>query len=196
MADRTTPDAVVLQEWFAKMVDAGVRHAVMEVSSHALALKRTYRHPLRGRGLHEPLAGSFRFSQGLRGLLRGEADPVRSDRPQPQDSDRQHRRRIRAAGLPTSWRSGDDLRPRSTADIRPAKDFEISVRGLRGVTRRAATSASSRGFSACRISTTGSARSARRSSSEFPIRHRGRHPQSEVGARQIRVRGIRRTGRP
>ncbi len=41
-ADRTTPDAVVLQEWFAKMVDAGVHHAVMEVSSHALALKRTY----------------------------------------------------------------------------------------------------------------------------------------------------------
>jgi len=41
-ADRTTPDAVMLQEWFAKMVDAGVRHAVMEVSSHALALKRTF----------------------------------------------------------------------------------------------------------------------------------------------------------
>ncbi|HEX3111488.1 MAG TPA: UDP-N-acetylmuramoyl-L-alanyl-D-glutamate--2,6-diaminopimelate ligase, partial [Thermoanaerobaculia bacterium] len=41
-ADRTTPDAVVLQEWFAKMRDAGVRNAVMEVSSHALALKRTY----------------------------------------------------------------------------------------------------------------------------------------------------------
>jgi UDP-N-acetylmuramoyl-L-alanyl-D-glutamate--2,6-diaminopimelate ligase len=41
-ADRTTPDAVVLQEWFAKMVDAGVQHAVMEVSSHALALKRTH----------------------------------------------------------------------------------------------------------------------------------------------------------
>ena len=41
-ADRTTPDAAVLQQWFAKMVDAGVRHAVMEVSSHALALERTY----------------------------------------------------------------------------------------------------------------------------------------------------------
>ena len=41
-ADRTTPDAVVLQEWFAKMVEAGVHHAVMEVSSHALALKRTH----------------------------------------------------------------------------------------------------------------------------------------------------------
>src|SRR5437773_2580027 len=42
VADRTTPDAVVLQQWFAKMVAAGVKHAVMEVSSHALALKRTY----------------------------------------------------------------------------------------------------------------------------------------------------------
>jgi UDP-N-acetylmuramoyl-L-alanyl-D-glutamate--2,6-diaminopimelate ligase len=42
VADRTTPDAVILQQWFAKMVSAGVRHAVMEVSSHALALKRVY----------------------------------------------------------------------------------------------------------------------------------------------------------
>ena len=42
VADRTTPDAVVLQQWFAKMVDAGVRRAVMEVSSHALALQRTF----------------------------------------------------------------------------------------------------------------------------------------------------------
>src|SRR5207249_4729048 len=42
MADRTTPDAVVLQQWFDKMAKAGVRRAVMEVSSHALALKRTY----------------------------------------------------------------------------------------------------------------------------------------------------------
>src|SRR4029450_6303467 len=42
MADRTTPDAVVLQQWFAKMVDAGVKNAVMEVSSHALVLERAY----------------------------------------------------------------------------------------------------------------------------------------------------------
>jgi UDP-N-acetylmuramoyl-L-alanyl-D-glutamate--2,6-diaminopimelate ligase len=41
-ADRTTPDAVTLHEWFAKMVDAGVKRAVMEVSSHALALKRVH----------------------------------------------------------------------------------------------------------------------------------------------------------
>jgi UDP-N-acetylmuramoyl-L-alanyl-D-glutamate--2,6-diaminopimelate ligase len=42
LADRTTPDAVVLHEWFRRMVNANVHHAVMEVSSHALALKRTY----------------------------------------------------------------------------------------------------------------------------------------------------------
>src|SRR5262249_29590046 len=42
VADRTTPDAAVLQQWFAKMVQARVKHAVMEVSSHALALKRAY----------------------------------------------------------------------------------------------------------------------------------------------------------
>ena len=41
IADRTTPDAVVLQEWFARMVSEGVKWAVMEVSSHALALHRT-----------------------------------------------------------------------------------------------------------------------------------------------------------
>lgn len=42
IADRTTPDALVLHEWFARMRSEGVRHAVMEVSSHALALKRTF----------------------------------------------------------------------------------------------------------------------------------------------------------
>lgn len=41
-ADRTTPDSVVLQEWFGRMVDNGVTRAVMEVSSHALALHRTW----------------------------------------------------------------------------------------------------------------------------------------------------------
>ena len=41
IADRTTPDAVLLQEWFQKMVEENVPRGVMEVSSHALALKRT-----------------------------------------------------------------------------------------------------------------------------------------------------------
>ena len=42
IADRTTPDATVLQQWFANMVAARVRRAVMEISSHALALRRTH----------------------------------------------------------------------------------------------------------------------------------------------------------
>ena len=36
----TTPEAVELQDLLRQMVDAGVEHAVMEVSSHALALGR------------------------------------------------------------------------------------------------------------------------------------------------------------
>ncbi len=37
---RTTPDAVFLQRYLKEMADAGLKHAVMEVSSHALSLNR------------------------------------------------------------------------------------------------------------------------------------------------------------
>ena len=40
--ERTTPDAISLQKLFRQMVDAGCIYAVMEVSSHALALDRVY----------------------------------------------------------------------------------------------------------------------------------------------------------
>jgi UDP-N-acetylmuramoyl-L-alanyl-D-glutamate--2,6-diaminopimelate ligase len=39
-AERTTPEAPDLEELFRKVVDAGWEHAVMEVSSHAIAMKR------------------------------------------------------------------------------------------------------------------------------------------------------------
>jgi UDP-N-acetylmuramoyl-L-alanyl-D-glutamate--2,6-diaminopimelate ligase len=39
---RTTPEASDLQELFAEMVEAGCSHAVMEVSSHSLALRRVH----------------------------------------------------------------------------------------------------------------------------------------------------------
>jgi len=41
-ADRTTPDSVELQELLAQMRDADVTHVTMEVSSHGLALDRTW----------------------------------------------------------------------------------------------------------------------------------------------------------
>ena len=37
----TTPESYLLQEYFAKMVESGCTHAVMEVSSQALMMKRT-----------------------------------------------------------------------------------------------------------------------------------------------------------
>lgn len=38
--DKTTPESLELQQLFSRMVDQGVNTAVMEVSSHALALRR------------------------------------------------------------------------------------------------------------------------------------------------------------
>ena len=40
--ERTTPESLELQELFARMRDAGCTHVVMEVSSHALFLRRVY----------------------------------------------------------------------------------------------------------------------------------------------------------
>ncbi|MCD8035858.1 MAG: UDP-N-acetylmuramoyl-L-alanyl-D-glutamate--2,6-diaminopimelate ligase [Clostridiales bacterium] len=39
-AERTTPESLELQELFSEMADDGVTHAIMEVSSHSLALDR------------------------------------------------------------------------------------------------------------------------------------------------------------
>jgi murE/murF fusion protein len=41
-SERTTPDVVELNEIFMKMIDAGCKIVIMEVSSHALALYRVY----------------------------------------------------------------------------------------------------------------------------------------------------------
>ena len=53
-AVRTTPESSDLQELFREMVAAGCDHAVMEVSSHSLALKRVHGLALPGGGVHEP----------------------------------------------------------------------------------------------------------------------------------------------
>jgi UDP-N-acetylmuramoyl-L-alanyl-D-glutamate--2,6-diaminopimelate ligase len=132
MADRTTPDAVVLQQWFAKMVDAGVRHAVMEVSSHALALKRTY-------GIHFAAAvftnlsqdhfdfhGDFENYFAAKRILFDQID--RSRKTAIVNIDDEYGRRLAnelGDAVVTFGRGAN-------ADIHPLDGFEISVRGLHG----------------------------------------------------------------
>ncbi|HXH37482.1 MAG TPA: UDP-N-acetylmuramoyl-L-alanyl-D-glutamate--2,6-diaminopimelate ligase [Thermoanaerobaculia bacterium] len=131
-ADRTTPDAVVLQQWFAKMVDAGVHHAVMEVSSHALALKRTF-------GIHFAAAvftnlsqdhfdfhGDFESYFSAKKILFDQID--RSRKSAIVNIDDIYGRRLAnelGDAVVTFGRGAD-------ADIRPGDHFEISVGGLHG----------------------------------------------------------------
>jgi UDP-N-acetylmuramoyl-L-alanyl-D-glutamate--2,6-diaminopimelate ligase len=132
VADRTTPDAVVLQEWFAKMVAAGVKHAVMEVSSHALALHRTH-------GVHFAAAvftnltrehfdfhGTFENYFAAKRMLFDQIDRTR--RTSVVNIDDEYGLRLAnelGANALTFGRS-------SNADVHPASDFEVAVEGLRG----------------------------------------------------------------
>ncbi len=132
-ADRTTPDAVVLQQWLAKMVDAGVRNAVMEVSSHALALKRTF-------GMHFSAAvftnltqdhfdfhKDFEYYFAAKRILFDQID--RSRKSAIVNIDDEYGRRLANELGDCVVTFGRDV----NADIRPSDDFETSVRGLHGV---------------------------------------------------------------
>jgi UDP-N-acetylmuramoyl-L-alanyl-D-glutamate--2,6-diaminopimelate ligase len=129
-ADRTTPDAVVLQEWFAKMVAAGVKNAVMEVSSHALALKRT--HGLRFAAAvftnlsreHFDFHRDFEDYFAAKRILFDQIDRTRQTAVV--NIDDQYGSRLAAelgSNAMTFGRSGA---------IRPAEDFSITVAGLHG----------------------------------------------------------------
>jgi len=133
VADRTTPDAVVLQEWFAKMAEAGVRHAVMEVSSHALALKRTY-------GVHFAAAVFTNLSRDHFDFHKDFEDYFAAKKILFDQIDRSKRTAVVNADDEYGARLAGELGPAAMtfgrgpgADIRPSDDFEISVRGLRGV---------------------------------------------------------------
>jgi len=132
MADRTTPDAVVLQQWFAKMVDAGVRNAVMEVSSHALALKRTY-------GIHFAAAVFTNLSQdhfdfhedfedyfAAKRILFDQIDRTRKTAIVNIDDEYGRRLASELGDVVVTFGRG------ANADIHPLDGFEISVRGLQG----------------------------------------------------------------
>jgi UDP-N-acetylmuramoyl-L-alanyl-D-glutamate--2,6-diaminopimelate ligase len=132
MADRTTPDAVVLQQWFAKMVDAGVRNAVMEVSSHALALKRTY-------GIHFAAAVFTNLSQDHFDFHKDFEDYFAAKRILFDQIDRSRKTAIVNIDDEYGRRLANELGDSvvtfgrgANADMHPLDGFEISVRGLHG----------------------------------------------------------------
>jgi UDP-N-acetylmuramoyl-L-alanyl-D-glutamate--2,6-diaminopimelate ligase len=131
-ADRTTPDAVVLQEWFAKMAAAGVRHAVMEVSSHALALKRTYGIEFAAAVFTNLSRDHFDFHKNFEEYFAAKRilfDQIPSARAAVVNADDEYGRRlIDDLGDPMTFGMSD-------ADITPAPGFDVSVNGLRGTLR-------------------------------------------------------------
>jgi UDP-N-acetylmuramoyl-L-alanyl-D-glutamate--2,6-diaminopimelate ligase len=132
VADRTTPDAVVLQQWFAKMVDAGVKHAVMEVSSHALALKRTHGIQFAAAVFTNLSQDHFDFHKDFEHYFAAKKtlfDQIdRKRRTAVVNIDDEYGRRL--AGELKKAVISFGRSPK--ADIRPADKFSIDVRGLRG----------------------------------------------------------------
>ena len=132
MADRTTPDAALLQEWFGKMVQAGVKRAVMEVSSHALVLKRTHGIRFAAAVFTNLSRDHFDFHKDFEDYFQAKRmlfDQIdRSKRTAVVNIDDEFGRRLAnelGAAAMTFGRT-------SKADIRPAENFAIDVRGLRG----------------------------------------------------------------
>jgi UDP-N-acetylmuramoyl-L-alanyl-D-glutamate--2,6-diaminopimelate ligase len=135
VADRTTPDAVVLQEWFAKMVDVGVKHAVMEVSSHALALKRTHGVKFAAAVFTNLSREHFDFHKDFedyfaaKRLLFDQIDRTRQTAVVNIDDDYGRRLAGELGASALTFGRNDN------ADIHPTGDFSISVDGLRGTVR-------------------------------------------------------------
>lgn len=130
MADRTTPDAVVLQEWLARMVTAGVKHAAMEVSSHALALKRTHGIPFAAAVFTNLSREHFDFHKDFEDYFAAKRilfDQIdRTRRTAVVNVDDEYGRRLAKELGSAAMTFGRD------GDIRPAEDLTITVDGLRG----------------------------------------------------------------
>lgn len=135
VADRTTPDAVVLQEWFGKMVDAGVKHAVMEVSSHALALKRTHGVKFAAAVFTNLSREHFDFHKDFedyfaaKRILFDQIDRTRQTAVVNLDDDYGRRLAEEFGASALTFGRNDN------ADIHPTGNFSISVDGLRGTVR-------------------------------------------------------------
>ena len=77
-ATRTTPEAPDVQGLLREMVDRGCGACAMEVSSHALSLRRVDGTTFAAGGVHQPHARSSRFPRRHGRLLPGEAAALRN----------------------------------------------------------------------------------------------------------------------
>lgn len=132
VADRTTPDASVLQAWFARMVAQGVSRAVMEVSSHALVQQRVH-------GVPFAAAVFMNLSRDHLDYHRDMEDYFAAKKILFEQIDRS--RRTAVINVDDEWgrrlieEIGDAALTFGTsadADIRPAADFSVGMEGLRG----------------------------------------------------------------
>jgi UDP-N-acetylmuramoyl-L-alanyl-D-glutamate--2,6-diaminopimelate ligase len=132
LADRTTPDSMVLQQWLATMVEQGVRRAVMEVSSHALVLKRTW-------GLHFGAAVFTNLSRDHFDFHKDFEDYFAAKRLLFEQIDRSRRCAVVNIDDPYGRRLRDEMGPAAMtfgmtpeADIHPADAFGSAIEGLSG----------------------------------------------------------------
>lgn len=133
IADRTTPDAIVLQRWFARMVEEGVRHAVMEVSSHALSLRRTHGVPFAAAVFTNLSRDHFDFHRDFEDYFAAKKmlfDQIdRSRASAIVNGDDEYGRRLAQELGAAAMTYGRD----SGNSIHPAEGFEVSIDGLHGV---------------------------------------------------------------
>jgi UDP-N-acetylmuramoyl-L-alanyl-D-glutamate--2,6-diaminopimelate ligase len=130
-AAHTTPGAVELQALLARMADTGMDAAVMEVSSHALALKRT--HGVRFAAAvftnlsreHFDFHKDFEDYFAAKRLLFDQID--RSHQTAVVNIDDEYGRRLAKELGATAMTFG------AAGDIHSANDFAISVEGLHGM---------------------------------------------------------------
>lgn len=133
VADRTTPDASVLQAWFAKMVEQNVTRAVMEVSSHALAQGRVWGVPFAAAVFTNLSRDHLDYHRDMDEYFA--AKKILFDQ-----IDRS--RRSAVVNIDDAWgrKLADELGSSTTitfgrsdqADVRPAADFRVDVDGLHG----------------------------------------------------------------
>jgi UDP-N-acetylmuramoyl-L-alanyl-D-glutamate--2,6-diaminopimelate ligase len=123
---RTTPEALELQPAFAAMLAAGDTHCVMEVSSHALELRRADAIHWAAVGLHEPLPGPPGLPPGHGELLRRQAALLVAPGTPRRSSTRTTPRAAPGARVPRRDHRG----PRAGRAVR-ATDVEVALTGSR-----------------------------------------------------------------